>query len=122
MMSYAKGSNYSSTYLTKNEPMEQWGCTGVMAYDTVTIGGLVVKNQTIWQATNPDCRQDQFTWGVSCVYDKLENNQEVMPNMYKQGRIPQPIFGLYFNPYVNIQIYAQIHLFKILIKTLYSIK
>ena len=98
MTSYAKGSNYSSTYSTQNEPMEQWGCTGVMAND-ITIGGVAVKNQSFWQATNPDCRQDQFTWGVSCVYDTLENMQEVMPNMYKQGLIPQPVFGLYFNPY-----------------------
>lgn len=98
MMSYAKGSNYSSTYWTKNVPMEQWGCTGVIAYDVVTIGGLPVKNQSFWQATNPDCRQDQFTWGISCVYDTLEKMQEVLPNMYKQGLIPQPVFGLYFNP------------------------
>lgn len=101
-MSYAKGSNYSSTYWTKNVPMEQWGCTGVIAYDVVTIGGLPVKNQSFWQATNPDCRQDQFTWGISCVYDTLEKMQEVLPNMYKQGLIPQPVFGLYFNPYDRI--------------------
>ena len=102
MMPYEKGSNYSSTYWTKNEPMEQWGCTGVMARDVVTIGGLLpVKNQSFWQATNPDCRQDQFTWGLSCVYDTLEKMEEVLPNMYKQGLIPQPVFGFYFNPYVK---------------------
>ena len=103
MMPYEKGSNYSSTYWTKNEPMEQWGCTGVMARDVVTIGGMLpVKNQSFWQATNPDCRQDQFTWGLSCVYDTLEKMEEVLPNMYKQGLIPQPVFGFYFNPCVYI--------------------
>ena len=100
MTAYINGSSYSSTYSPTNLPMTQWGCTGVKAYDVVTVGGLSVVNQLFWQATNPPKCFTGGVWGISCLYDTMEKMQEVLPNMYKQGKIPQPVFGLYLNSYV----------------------
>ena len=77
--------------------MTIWGCNGVVATDTVTIGSFVVKKQTFDQYIDSRCTVYDNTFGASCVDDTIANMKYVFPNMYKQGRIPQPMFGLYLN-------------------------
>ena len=89
---YSESPHKSSTYLTQNEPFKEFEWTGVRATDTITFGGLLVRNQTFSQATN------DVTWGLmglSCINN--DRQDLLLPNMFRQGLIPQPVFGLYLN-------------------------
>ncbi|CAD7000172.1 unnamed protein product [Ceratitis capitata] len=96
----------SSTYsaIGKNFSI-QYGsgsCSGYLAEDTVTVGGLPISGQVFGVATSePDQTYSDYPFDVffGLAYRQLAVGDATPPfyNMYMQGLINAPVFGLYLS-------------------------
>ncbi|CAF0899524.1 unnamed protein product [Didymodactylos carnosus] len=99
-------SNKSTTYRPVGVPFEiHYGdgsyAKGKFDNDTCTVGGKAVKGQLFAEATSGSGLENYTRDGLLGLAYPLESSGEtpLFFNMYKQGLIPQPIFGFYFHPY-----------------------
>ncbi|ORX57070.1 rhizopuspepsin 4 precursor [Hesseltinella vesiculosa] len=74
--------------------------SGITAYDTVTIGGLKIKNQLVEMATTESSsfRTSTMTGILGLSFDALADVPGTITpvsNMIKQGLIKKPVFGVY---------------------------
>ncbi|KAI8059283.1 Rhizopuspepsin At Ph 4.6 [Gongronella butleri] len=94
----------SKTYKAENK---KWtisygdgsSASGVTGYDTVTLGGIKIKNQLVEIATRESAsfQSDTMTGILGLGFDSLNSVHGVTPmtNMIKQKLIKSPVFGVY---------------------------
>ncbi|CAF2787651.1 unnamed protein product [Rotaria sp. Silwood2] len=96
----------STTYIPNGKPFSityanDYSVQGFLSIDTVTISGIIVKNQTIAQCAFLNGMTGNVNDGIfGLAYSSLTKDGEkpVFYNMWSQGLISEAIFSSYFNP------------------------
>ncbi|CAF1202123.1 unnamed protein product [Didymodactylos carnosus] len=98
----------SSTYRANGSPFSiRYGdgsyAVGHFDNDTVTFGGLQVKNQVFAEATSEGGFEGSISDGLLGLgYQRISNGEApVFYNMWAQNLIPQALFSFYFNPIIS---------------------
>ncbi|CAH1400125.1 unnamed protein product [Nezara viridula] len=64
--------------------------------DSVTIGNMVVNNQTLGLAIKSDCEGNEYEGIIGLSFLSI-NHSSIIQNMLSQGLIKEPVFAFYLN-------------------------